>query len=123
MAVVMKQITFIDSEVVPDTGKISDFGAIRPNGEYIHSASLDVIRGFLLETDFLCGHNIIAHDLKYLNKYLVKDFIVLKFNISTLFIKNKVPKPLQSMIGIGWQFVIIKILSNIIKLLWLNKRM
>ena len=66
----MKQITFIDSEVVPDTGKISDFGAIRPNGEYIHSASLDVIRGFLLETDFLCGHNIIAHDLKYLNKYL-----------------------------------------------------
>jgi ATP-dependent DNA helicase RecQ len=70
MAVVMKQITFIDAEVVPESGKISDFGAIRPNGEYIHGASLDVIRGFLLETDFLCGHNIISHDLKYLNKYL-----------------------------------------------------
>jgi ATP-dependent DNA helicase RecQ len=66
----MKQITFIDAEVVPETGKIIDFGAIRPNGEYIHSASLDIIRGFLFETDFLCGHNIIAHDLKYLNKYL-----------------------------------------------------
>ena len=70
MAGIMKQISFIDAEVVPESGKISDFGAIRPNGEYIHGASPDVIRGFLLETDFLCGHNIIAHDLKYLNKYL-----------------------------------------------------
>ncbi len=70
MAGVMRQIIFIDAEVVPESGKISDFGAIRPNGEYIHGTSLAVIRKFLLESDFLCGHNIIAHDLKYLKKYL-----------------------------------------------------
>ncbi len=64
----MRAVTFIDAEVVPETGKIVDFGAVRSSGENMHDASLEAIRGFLRETDFLCGHNIIDHDMKYLNK-------------------------------------------------------
>ncbi len=64
----MRAITFIDAEVVQETGKIADFGAIRSNGESMHDASLDAVKKFLRESDFLCGHNIIEHDMKYLNK-------------------------------------------------------
>ncbi|MDD4781908.1 MAG: RecQ family ATP-dependent DNA helicase, partial [Tissierellia bacterium] len=66
----MKAITFIDAEVVPHTGKIADFGAIRATGEIIHESSPQAIRNFLRESDFLCGHNVIEHDLKYLNKHI-----------------------------------------------------
>lgn len=66
----MRTITFIDAEVVPETGIIADFGAIRATGENIHNASSQVIREFFRESDFLCGHNIIAHDLKYLRKHI-----------------------------------------------------
>jgi len=64
----MRAVTFIDAEVVPETGKIVDFGAVRSSGESMHDASLEAVREFLRETDFLCGHNIIEHDMKYLNK-------------------------------------------------------
>jgi len=66
----MKAITFIDAEVVPETGKIADFGAIRSSGESMHEASLEAIMKFLRESDYLCGHNIIEHDMKYLNKHI-----------------------------------------------------
>lgn len=64
----MRAITFIDAEIVPETGKIADFGAVRSSGESMHDASLEAVRMFLRESDFLCGHNIIEHDIKYLNK-------------------------------------------------------
>ena len=64
----MRAITFIDAEIVPETGKIADFGAVRSNGESMHDASVQAVRKFLQESDFLCGHNIIEHDMKYLNK-------------------------------------------------------
>lgn len=68
----MREITFIDAEVVPETGKIADFGAVKSNGESIHEASLLAVKKFLLElkSDFLCGHNIIEHDMKYLSKHI-----------------------------------------------------
>mgnify|MGYP007012351726 FL=1 len=47
----MRAVTFIDAEVVPETGKIADFGAIRSSGENIHDASLEAIRQFLRESD------------------------------------------------------------------------
>lgn len=66
----MKTITFIDAEIVPGTGKLADFGAIRSNGEIIHTSSLEAIRMFLRGSDYLCGHNVIEHDIKYLNKHI-----------------------------------------------------
>lgn len=66
----MKSIVFIDAEVVPETGRISDFGAIKSTGESMHDASVQSVRNFLLESDFLCGHNIIEHDMKYLSKHI-----------------------------------------------------
>lgn len=64
----MKAITFIDVEVSPDTGKITDFGAIRSNGDCMHESSADSFKKFLRESEFVCGHNVIDHDMKYIHK-------------------------------------------------------
>ena len=62
----MKKITFFDLEVQPKTEKILDIGAIHSDGASFHKNSLDSFNEFIKESEFICGHNIIAHDLKYL---------------------------------------------------------
>lgn len=67
----MKNILFFDTEVNPETGVILDFGAIKPDGSRIHTSSKNNFSSFILGCDYICGHNIIKHDLKYAN-YLVE---------------------------------------------------
>ena len=59
-------ITFIDIEVGIHDKKAHDFGAIKESGEILHVASKHEFANFIADTEFLCGHNIIHHDLKYL---------------------------------------------------------
>lgn len=66
----MKPITFIDVEINPRTLKITDVGGIKNNGENFHSGSLESFSNFLKSTEFICGHNILNHDLPYLQKSL-----------------------------------------------------
>ena len=46
--------------------KIHDIGAFRQDGATFHKASKEELFEFLHDTDYLCGHNIIHHDAKYL---------------------------------------------------------
>lgn len=64
----LKPIAFIDTEVEPNSGKILDIGGIKTDGSSFHSSSIADFRHFLQGAAFLCGHNIINHDLKYLRK-------------------------------------------------------
>lgn len=57
-------ILFFDTEISGDD-KIKDLGAVYENGNAFHSASISEFSEFISEADFLCGHNIIHHDLKY----------------------------------------------------------
>ena len=57
-------ILFFDTEISGDE-KIKDIGAVYENGNAFHSASINEFSEFISEADFLCGHNIIHHDLKY----------------------------------------------------------
>lgn len=61
-----RPIVFIDSEIGVDSGKILDLGAVKPDGSRFHSASTHDFVSFTADCYFVCGHNIIAHDLKYL---------------------------------------------------------
>ncbi len=70
----MSRITFLDTEVQPKTGKIIDIGAIKENGDILHSASLDELQEFIIGSEYICGHNMINHDLKYLNLYIGKNY-------------------------------------------------
>lgn len=61
-----KTIVFFDTEVGVDDKKIHDIGAVKQNGTVFHSASIADLRSFCSGVEYLCGHNVIHHNLKYL---------------------------------------------------------
>ncbi len=71
----MKKIAFIDLEV-GGRGKILDLGAIKGE-ESFHSAKVADFVDFIGDCEYLCGHNIIEHDLKYLRPFLKKNYKVI----------------------------------------------
>lgn len=66
----MPSIAFIDTEIEPKTGKILDIGSVRDDGSSFHKASVAEFILFLNGTQFICGHNIFNHDIKYIGKAL-----------------------------------------------------
>jgi ATP-dependent DNA helicase RecQ len=66
----MNSIAFIDTEIDPKNGSICDLGAIKEDGGIFHENSIHRFVEYLKGTNFICGHNILNHDIKYLNRYL-----------------------------------------------------
>ncbi len=66
--VLQRKIVFIDTEVGIDDEKIHDIGALRFDRAVFHGASLPEFLKFVEDAEFLCGHNIVHHDLKYISK-------------------------------------------------------
>lgn len=56
----------IDVEVGLKDYKIHDIGALRYDNAIFHNASNKEFYDFINNVDYLCGHNIIHHDIKYL---------------------------------------------------------
>ena len=56
----------IDVEVGLKDNKIHDIGALRYDNAIFHNASKKEFYDFINNVDYLCGHNIIHHDIKYL---------------------------------------------------------
>ena len=56
----------VDCEVGLNDMRVHDIGALRWDGSTFHSANKHTLIKFLNGVDFLCGHNIIHHDAKYL---------------------------------------------------------
>lgn len=65
----MSVIAFIDLEVSATTKKIGDVGCLLSSGAKLHSNKPQELKPFVSQADFICGHNIIAHDLAYLQKF------------------------------------------------------
>lgn len=63
-------IAFVDTEVDPKSQKVFDIGSIKGDGSSFHTASMDQFIHFLNGTQFICGHNIFKHDLKYIAQAL-----------------------------------------------------
>lgn len=75
----MSQIVFLDTEVNMNTKKIQDFGAVDEENGKIHTGISKEFFEFIKEKNFICGHNILNHDLIYLRKInlLIADKIVI----------------------------------------------
>lgn len=56
----------VDAEVGINDHKIHDIGALKWDKAVFHSANKRELLDFLADVDFVCGHNIIHHDAKYL---------------------------------------------------------
>ena len=82
----MNSIAFIDTEIEPKSRKILDIGSIKDDGNPFHSNSINDFITFLRGTDFVCGHNIFNHDLKYIQKAINDAGINPSNVIDTLFL-------------------------------------
>ncbi|MDR2942084.1 MAG: DEAD/DEAH box helicase, partial [Treponema sp.] len=49
-----------------------DIGAVKENGQEFHSNSRQDFSGFLRGNKYVCGHNILNHDFKYLEKEITE---------------------------------------------------
>ena len=67
MSSVAKRIAFFDIEV-GDDNKIHDTGAVIGEQAVFHSSSVTGLIGYLREADYICGHNIIRHDIPYIEQ-------------------------------------------------------
>ena len=69
----MNNIVYFDLEV-SNNGKILDIGAVNQNGETFHSSVVGEFMKFISSAEYLCGHNIVSHDIKYLKPFLKKSY-------------------------------------------------
>jgi len=82
----VNSIAFIDIEVEPKGGKILDIGSVRNNGSSFRKASVPEFIRFLSGVEYICGHNIFNHDLKYIGKALTDAGISSYQIIDTLYL-------------------------------------
>ncbi|GJQ22832.1 ATP-binding protein [Candidatus Brocadia sapporoensis] len=82
----MNSIAFFDTEIEPKSRRILDIGSIKDNGGSFHSTSIADFINFLKDTKFICGHNILNHDLKYIQTAINDAGISQSNIIDTLFL-------------------------------------
>lgn len=63
-----EKYAFIDLEVGLNDHKIHDIGALKSDNATFHKASKEELFTFLSGVQYICGHNIIHHDAKYLQE-------------------------------------------------------
>src|SRR5690554_6444526 len=66
----LSKIVFFDTEINPETKQILDIGALRDDGTKLHNPSPKTFSAFIRGHRYVCGHNIIAHDLQYMNEHI-----------------------------------------------------
>ncbi len=67
----MKKIVFIDTEISAGDKHIRDIGALSmADGKKFHAADIRQFQAFIGQSEFIAGHNIIEHDLKYLSPHI-----------------------------------------------------
>ena len=61
-------IAFIDAEISASGTRVCDLGAFSEERGSFHSNNPRAFLDFIAEADFVCGHNILRHDLAFLEK-------------------------------------------------------
>ena len=74
----MSRTVFIDTEVDPQTERVYDYGAANSLQDKLHTSSETGFTEFISGSKFICGHNILAHDLKL--KSAPPEFVHLKIS-------------------------------------------
>jgi ATP-dependent DNA helicase RecQ len=64
----MKSIAFFDLETSSKDHQIFDIGCVRSDGATFHENSISKFLNFINGSEFICGHNVFKHDLKYIHQ-------------------------------------------------------
>ena len=78
----INKILYIDIETNKQ-GKIGDVGAIF-NGQELHEKQLTKLESWIQQAEYICGHNIVAHDIPMLEGVLGNEIFQNKKIIDTL---------------------------------------
>lgn len=65
----MPSIAFIDTEIDVKSKQILDIGCIMDDGDSLHDASLKSFLDFIKGADYLCGHNVLNHDVPAIERF------------------------------------------------------
>ena len=65
-----RSIAFVDLEVGVQDRRIHDVGAARGDGAVFHASDVRGLLPFLDGVSTICGHNIVHHDMRYLEPHL-----------------------------------------------------
>lgn len=79
----MQNILFLDIEVNPKTDTIKDYGATF-KGQELHERNSNRLEQWVKEAKYICGHNIIKHDVPKLKSKLGEEIFIGKKLIDTL---------------------------------------
>ena len=79
-------IAFFDTEIDPQSLKVLDIGAVKDNGSSFHKTSVAEFIQFLTGVNYICGHNIIKHDIKYIGTAIADSGTNLRNVIDTLYL-------------------------------------
>ena len=82
----MNSIAFVDTEIEPESKKILDIGCVKDNGSTFHKNSISEFIRFINGIQFICGHNFLNHDLKYIKKAVSNESMNFVHVIDTLFL-------------------------------------
>lgn len=82
----MTSISFFDLETNPSTHTLSDIGCIRWDNTSFHENSLPKFKEFIAGSNFIAGHNVLNHDLKYLHQAFGNTDFGLNNTIDTLYL-------------------------------------
>ena len=67
-----KSIVFVDTEVSLRDKRIHDAGACKFDGSKFHSNKAAEFSAFIDGCEYICGHNIVGHDIKYIEPWIGK---------------------------------------------------
>ncbi|MCL2028851.1 MAG: RecQ family ATP-dependent DNA helicase, partial [Deltaproteobacteria bacterium] len=92
------EIVFIDAEVEVGGKTVLDIGAVTGDGREFHSSSMSALSDFLHGSKYICGHNILKHDLQYLGKVISECGV--EYFIDTLYLSPLIfpKKPYHSLV-------------------------
>lgn len=68
------KIVFFDTEVSALDNKIVDIGAISDDKGVLHTKNINDFYSFCEGSSFLCGHNIVNHDIQFLDKEKIQEY-------------------------------------------------
>jgi ATP-dependent DNA helicase RecQ len=66
----MNNLAFLDTEIDPKNQKILDIGCVKGDGSQFHKNSVAELIPFINGSTYVCGHNILRHDIKYIGRSL-----------------------------------------------------
>ena len=66
----MNNLAFLDTEIDPKSGRILDIGCLKGDGSQFHRNSIAEFIPFISGSTYVCGHNILHHDIKYIGRTL-----------------------------------------------------